>query len=565
MDNVLNNIGDVLAIHPEPKMSGRIRITGFTDTVTGETATRTLLREFRISQDGMFWGEWAELNATNLSAQEYITDNSLFIELRYTRTGTDTTGTITFTDIDFSGTRAAVPFVAPTLLASILSDALGTDALSALELNLFKKLYYRGIIANYVQRGDNDDYSEDKDFVDLFYSVARFYALFIIFFKRWENFKCDFDLLREQVRGYGIYFNESTITLAELQYLAQNLFSQAQQRGTQMIFKYKGDTLPGSVTPAPIDGEFIRLVRSRRCDELLYENIPVWKSGWCMRQSSPLYRGTARAYNLNKTKENTEDFQDLSNFVFSKSAANVGSYSIVSDDNKKVLRFNFSAVTGQMGLGRQSLSESVTDNIYPVDSSLDYEITFAWRVKQSTAIAGLLLIVGVEGFDINKEYLNDAFISQDGNGVQDTFIDAEPMDIWKVGQWYYTRCIIHAYSSQNVSGQTTNMGVGRNLIFNNHFVKYIIPRIQFYNFHTTSIVDIWDYKIRPLIRGKNILPLKNGSENSFSLGFIQSSKFFHTYFRNNNNSQSQEEITDIIERYLYPFDTTDLFTIMNND
>ena len=31
MDNVLNNIGDILSIHLEPKMSGKIRITSFTD------------------------------------------------------------------------------------------------------------------------------------------------------------------------------------------------------------------------------------------------------------------------------------------------------------------------------------------------------------------------------------------------------------------------------------------------------------------------------------------------------------------------------------------------------
>ena len=76
---------------------------------------------------------------------------------------------------------------------------------------------------------------------------------------------------------------------------------------------------------------------------------------------------------------------------------------------------------------------------------------------------------------------------------------------------------------------------------------------------SSASVDIWDYKIRPLIRGKNIVPLKGGdSENSFSLGFIQGSKIFHTYFRNNNNTRSQGEITDIIERYLYPFDAVDI-------
>ena len=564
-DNVLKNIGDILSIHLEPKISGRVHITGFADIVSGETSTRTLLREFRISQDGLFYSDWMELNATNLSAKEYVTNNSLFIELRYTRTGTDTTGTIIFTNIDFNGTCVAIPFEAPTLLASILADAISTDDLSFLERNLFKKLYYRGIIADYVQRGDNDDYEEDKDFVDLFYSVARFYALFIIFFKRWENFESDFDLLREQVRGYGLYFDESTITLEELQYLTQNLFSQAQQRGTQMIFVHKGDTLPGSVTPAPIDGEFIRLVRSRVCDELLYENVPVWKSGWCMRQSSPLYRGTARAYNLNKTKENAEDFQTLNNFVINKSDSGA-EYLLATSGDKKVLRFSLSANGAMCCLGRNNITEPVDDNLYAVDSQLDYEITFAFRLVSFTAKKYVSLKFGVEGFDINKELLTDAFINPNGNSVSSEFFDQE-FSIWRKGVWYFARGIIHAYSSVNTTETVyTNLGIGHNLYFNNSFVKYILPQIKVSESSSaTSIVDIWDYKIRPLIRGKNVLPLKNGSKNSFSLGFIQSSKLLHTYFRNNNNSQSQQEITDIIERYLYPFDTTNIFTVMSNN
>ena len=564
MDNVLNNIGDILSIHLEPKMSGKIRITSFTDSVTGETSTRTLLREFRISQDGLFWSDWAVLTNDNLDSEEYIVDNSLFIELRYTRTGTDNTGTIVFNDIDFNGTCVALPFEAPTLFSSILSDAVGTDELSALERNLFKKLYYRGIIANYVHRGDNDDYKEDKDFVDLYYSVARFYALFIIFFKRWENFRNDFDLLREQVRGYGLYFDESSITLEELQYLTQNLFSQAQQRGTQMIFKHKGDALPGAVTPAPIDGEFIRLIRSKKSDELLYEEIPVWKSGWCMRQSSPLYRGTARSYNLNKTKENTEDFQNLNNFVLSKSSSGA-SYTLASVGDKKVLRLSITTGGKTVGLGRIDTATEVDENLYAADSQMDYEITFAFRIVSASALNAVTLHFGVEGFDVNKDLLLDAFVNPNGGSVNSEFI-SQSMNIWKTGVWYFARGIIHAYSSVNVDEEIkTNLGVGHDLYFNNSFIKYILPKIQISTSSGSATVDIWDYKIRPLVRGKNILPLKNVVRDSFSLGFVQSSKIFHTYFRNNNNSQSQDEITNIIEKYLYPFNSIDVFTIMSNN
>ena len=554
-DNIISNIGDVLIVRIEPKITGKIRFTRYTETIENETEERSLKREFRISQDGVFWTDWATLNIDNLSSEEYFTDSYIQIEIRYTRTGTDESGDIVFKSIDFNGTRKSIQFDAPTLQSSIFGNIIGTNILAKLERNIFKKLYYRGILPDYIKRAENSSYNEDKDFVDLFYSIARFFSILISFFRRWENFRNDEDLLREQVRGYGIYFNENDITLSELKYIAQNILSQAQQRGTEMIFKRKG--------VAPIDGEFIRLTRNRICDELLYEYIPIYKIGWCLGNSSPIYKGTAMAYNLNKTKENTKDFQSLSNFVLSKSGT--GSYSLQNTDNKRVIRLSAtSRGTGHSAIGRIDSNINVVDNIYSADSQLDYEITFAFKINSGTNLSKLTLNFGVEGFDINKEKLNDAFSTVDGFQVSENFFD-QSMDIWKIGQWYYARGIIHAYSSENVIGSKTNLGIGQDLVFNNSFVKYIIPKIEFYTKTAQNAsIDIYDYKIRPLIRGKNILPLKNGSIDSHGLGFIQGSKILYTYVRNNNNGQSEDEIIDIIERYLYPFNTVNMFTITGN-
>lgn len=550
MDNVLNNIGDVLTIGVQPKMSGRIRITGFVEAVDGETENRTCKREFRISTDNFFWSEWAELTVDNISAKEYLINSSFSIQLRYTRTGTDATGTIVFRSIDFSGTHTEIRLIAPTLASSILGSGVGSDALKVLELNLFKKLYYRGIVADYIERGANNDYQEDRDYADLFSAIARFYALFIVFFGRWENFGGDFDLLREQVRGYGLYFNEGTVTLEELKYLAQNLFSQAQQRGTQMIFNRKGEE------GVPVDGEFVRLTRNQDGDELLSENIPLWKSGWCLGKSSPLYRGTARAYNLNKTRENTEDFQRLEDFTIT-TRGDASCSLATADDGKRVLKFELKTEYDDATLGIRS-SKQVPDTPYCVDPQLDYEITFAFRFVSPPP---KLCVFRVWGYDANRERVEDAFINP-------VLLRDQDITSWQTGVWYFVRGIVYAYSSQISRGQkTTNLGLGNNTAFNSLSVRYILPSISFHqlNKKDATTIELWDYKIRPLIRGKNILPLRNGAENSFSLGFVQSGQLFHTYFRNNNNSQSQEEVTDIIERYLYPFNTTNLFTVTGNN
>lgn len=556
-DNKLYEIGDVLIVNVTPKITGRVKFSDYSDSVNGETTTRTLTREFRISPDGIFWNDWKPLNAINLASEEYVVDSSLTIQIRYTRTGSDSTGEIEFNSIDFMGSREEIQFVAPTISSSIFSNIIGTPELKVLEENIFKKLYYRGILPQYIKRADNSDENEDKDFIDLFFSIARFFGLFIRFFKRFENFRDDFDLMREQVRQYGIYFDESNITLDELQYLAQNLYDQIRQRGTEMIFKRKGFVLPnGDVLQ--IDGEFIRLVRSKVSDELLYENIPLEKVGWCMGQCSPMYRGTARSKYLNKTKEMTEDFENLSDFVLSKSGNS--SYNLSDNGGKKTLSLKVLSGGGQVGLGRIGETQDVSENMYVVDSKLDYEITFAFNI--GTVVNDLNILFGVEGFDSMKNKLNDAFITPNGDEISETFF-LQNMNIWRRGTWYYARGIIHAYSTMNTDNVLTNLGVGNNLYFNNSFVKYILPKIQIQS-SLNSGIDIWDYKIRPLVRGTNILPLKDGTENSHSLGFIQSSRIFYSYVRNNNNSQSQSEITDIIEKYLLPFNVTDIFVFMSN-
>lgn len=559
-DNILYAIGDVLLIDVMPKITGRVHLTDFSDVLEGVTSTRTVQKEFRVSPDGVFWNSWQPLTAENLSLSEYVVDSALTIQLRYTRTGSDSTGVIEFKSIDFMGSREAIQFVAPTISSSVFANIIGTPEMKALEENLFKKLYYRGIVPAYIPRADNSDENEDRDYIDLFFSVARFFSMFIRFFKRFEDFRTDFDLMREQVRQYGIYFDESNITLAELQYLAQHLYDQIRQRGTEMIFKRKGYLMPNGET-LQIDGEFIRLLRSKTTDELLYENMPLSRVGWCLGQSSPMYRGTSQAYYLNKTPENSSDFQNLDNFLINKTNERSTASIVETDDGKKVLSFNI-LNDSKIGIGNLNENAEIPDKYFVVvDSKLDYEITFAIKILDVANYKNTITF-GVDGYDVLKNKLSDAFITPNGDKLTDVFFEISEAK-FKNEVWYFVRGILFSYSSSNLEESLTNIGFGSNLYFNNSFVKYIIPKIIINGVYETEI-QIWDYKIRPLVRGTNILPLKNGEENSHSLGFIQSSRIFYSYVRNNNNSQSKDEITDIIEKYLLPYNVTDIFVFMSN-
>lgn len=554
MDNKLYNIGDVLNITIKPKQKGVATLSSFTDTLIGLSDNKTVYREFRIIEDDLFYSDWMELTQDTILGKKIKSNN--VIEVKYTRQGSDKEGEIEFRDIQFEGDFCPEIINSPILDNSIFSNIAWKDETEFLAKNLFKKLYFRGIIPTYVTRGDNVDVVEDADYINLFYSIAKFFAIIISFFKRFENFYNDEELMLEWVRQNNINFDESSITIKQLQYLANHLYDEIRRRGTKMIFNYEGDIVNGK--KIEIDGEFIRLIRSKKSDEFLYETIPLWKIGWCLRNSSPLYKGTNFSVRLNKTKEKTKDFQDLKNY---KTFYSENSFlSIEEIDEKKCLSM-FNRGSGNCGLGRYTNDEE-TDKLYTADPDMDYEITFMFKTK--TLGSEATINFGVEGFDISRNKLLDAFITPNNNRVTDMFLDALDLNKFIMNKWYFVRGIIHAYSTNVVENDKLNIGFGNNLNFNNRFVKYILPKI-YLSSKNSSKIYIWDYKIRPLIRGTNILPLKNGKENSHSLGFIQCPKIFYSYFRNNNNSQSKEEITDIIERYLLPYNVTDILQFIGGE
>lgn len=635
MDNRIYNIGDTLVITVKPKQKGTAIITSFEDSFIGLTKEKKIHRDYRIIEDDMFYTDWVELTNDTINGKELKQNN--YIQVRYTRCGTDLSGYIEFQNIVFNGDFNPEVINSPILDNSIFADIAWSEETEALAKNLFKKLYYRGILPMYILRGDNRNVDEDKDFINLFYSVAKYFAIIIRFFKRFEKFYDDEELMLEWLRQNEIQFDESTIKLTQLQFLARHLYDEIRKRGTTMIFKRQGDVVNDK--EIEIDGEFIRLIRSKRSDELLYENMPFKKLGWCLGNSSPLYRGTGFSEKLNKTKESGEDFEDLNNFqTFSKRNSNLSIVqtdvkyitaivdsiyfdkvqrdleplpetehqepqvvSVISssnvldwrnDDELAMVRdnsFNWSTVDSDLdngtttiqaikaskkvlfcktsgnsacGLGRIDEDVEVSDRIYTADPNLDYEITFMFNPQLIGNAAKINF--GVEAFDVMKNKLDDAFIMPNGERVTEMFMDGLPLSNFKENQWYFVRGIIHAYSSSFVENAKLNCGFGNNLMFDNKFVKYILPKI-YLSSQNSSQMFLWNYKIRPLIRGTNILPLKSGFENSHSLGFIQAPQIFYAYFRNNNNSQSKSEITDIIERYLLPFNVTDILQFIDSE
>lgn len=545
VNNILKNAGDTLIVEVKPKANGDLRLTSYTSVVIGEDAADGVLIEYRIAEDELFYGEWKEL--TEDIVEGFVVKQGEVIQVRYTRVASSTSGDYEFKSIDFDGEYTAREINMPTLSSSIFANVAWTEETEQLARNLFKKFYFRGIIPKYITRAENVDKVEDEDFVILFKSVAFFYAIFIKFFKRFENLHDYLDLLRERVRQYGIQFNESEATIEMLQQIVENIYNEIEHRGTLEVLRYEGDERKDG-SKAEIDGELIRLIRSAKdVDELMYEYLPIQNIGWCLGVSSPMYRGL-NDYDVafNKTKEQSLGFESINDFT------TWGNARIVNVGDKSCLQ-----LSGNAGLGRQTQASTIEKGMYIADPKIDYEIVFSFQVVST----GGNLSIEVEGFDKMKNKLNDAFVQPTNATVRDSFLN-RPLTGFIAGKWYRVHCIISAYYSQTKDEDKLNLGYGNNLYFNNPFLKFILPRISI----TSGTINIYNYKIRPLVRGTNLQPLKDMNwNNAFSMGFIQSDRIFHLMARNNNNSQSLAEITDIIERYLLPFSMTDILTFISNE
>lgn len=555
LNNELRNIGDSLLVNITAYISGRIKFSDFVLDITGEQSDNGVVKLFRISTDDLFWTDWAELTVSNIAAIEDITaENSVTIELQFIKQSGE--GTLYFNSIEFNGSLQSIEFVVPTIEESIFSKVFFSEETKRIEQNLFKKLYYRGVMAQYVTRGANRDYNEDKDYVSLFSTVGRFFGMMISFAKQFENIYDNFDMLREYVRQIGLYFDEKNVTLEELQYLASHYYDEIRKRGTGMIFSRRG------VGDNLYNGEFVRLFCLEDSDELLTENTPNHKIGWCLGQSSPLYKGTGNSNQLNKTREYSPDFESIDDFVTN------GNVVIEETADKYITGYNPDGspvyqnkkclkVTQNGGLGLTDGNPTPEDKLYNADCNLSYEVTFWLKTNGSGK-----LLFGVDGFNSFKNKLGNCFISLDSTKATGNFVDDLDLSKLRPDTWYFVRGILHAYYTapiKNSAGINIMPDTGDQLCYNNYGVRYILPKIILSG-SEDSILYIWNYKIRPLVYGKNILPLRDtGIVKSYSNGFIQSYKLFYIFLRNNNNTMSQQELERIVNKYLIPYGYNPVF------
>lgn len=78
----------------QPIMEQIDSVNAYGDNVAGETATRTVDREFRWSTDNSTWSAWATTTSAALSALSLDPNDPLYLQFAWERTGSDASGLI---------------------------------------------------------------------------------------------------------------------------------------------------------------------------------------------------------------------------------------------------------------------------------------------------------------------------------------------------------------------------------------------------------------------------------------------------------------------------------------
>ena len=503
------NIGEVIYIKTSVPIIGLLVLSDLNIRVIDENAypNSTFRQEFRYSYDeGNSWSNWITLTENNIKNIQ-LQDRAEFEgEYRYIKDGVNIT------------TNSSFNFINPNYFSSyFFSNYFNIHDPEVLNwsVNVLEKLYLKGITPIYIKRGESVTFNKDEDFIDFFNTITTFHAAIVTFARHLGNFINDEDLLKRFLEQRNIYFCNLN-TLNELQYLTENYFQEIAQRGTNRIHQTKQQT------GKTVNGELLRLIcYDEVCNEFIFGYTRSKETGWNIGNSSPLYKGLSKHINLNKSYEDTKDFNDLSKY----SLLNGNDVYIQQDGNKNIVNFDHISGDPITGIGKDN-----TDYYIKVNPYLNYEITF--KVRQPVSLDALR----VEAFtyDVNNNQIS--LENVDGSGDENKFMQFVALN--RNDKYYNVRCIIYN-KDQNDKSEKTSLNVGQNLRFKNNVCK-ILPRVYFDNTGVSGNIYVWDLKMKP-------------SSINFSLGFIQTSDFILNFIEYNNNERTKENFENVVRRYLLPY------------
>ena len=543
VNNILTEVGDSIIIQANIPITGLNAITGYIDSVLNETASRYFKKEFRYSLDTINWTVWQDLNIPNLIAIPVDPTYDFMIEYRYTRDGSDTSGTLVFENVDLQGLYTPQN-CSITFQNSVFSYFFSScNSLPVLQwcISVLEKIYKPGIVSKTLIRDENQNQNnEDRDYIDFWRAVCCYFGTLVAYAREFETFPTNRYLLIEYLKQRGMFICDNA-PLVDLNYLMDNFYDEIRHRGTAMIAIPKGTDVNG--TPKPVNGELLRMLcYDPDCDEFLFGVSEFDSLGLVVNSWSPLYQGIAHQDQFTKIYEPTDDFVDLNNYPL----INAGNCSIITDTIGDVMSISGVAAGAKAGIGivDPSMPTAIdAEFMTNISTEVTYELSF--YVLQTGAPAPLS--VRFYGYDVNEspKQIRDVKISP----LMPVSNDAIVEEILPLSATYYhVRVIIHPANhiyDPTPSVSTPDIGTGNNLKVTDLVCK-ILPEIVVDNTNgviTSGEMRIWGMKFAPAF-------------TPYSTGFIGVSNFVQTWIQNNNGAYTNQQITNNMLRYLLPYRAT---------
>ena len=504
-NNIFTEIGDKLFLNAQIAVFGVFQLTGIVESYEGETSTRFFIKKYKSSTDNVNWTDWQDLTLLNLQSLNGRVLEVLFLQFVYERAGTDATGYLRFKNLSFTGSMIITINDYSTTNESLFSELVENDAVTVtIANNLLKKIYGRGILPKYLSRHD-----DSEDFLAFWSSICTYFAYIVALANKFDDILNEKGFLAEYLSQRGIKFVKDEITITELQYIANNLVDEFRKRGTKsMIVEQGHEFADGYINP--INGEWLRLIGKNHYDEFLVEFIKKEECGYYADVSSSNYNGTNHSVQINKTGFNEVDFPPLINFRVLNNGAGL---SIDGDAVGNILTIKpdiinpLTANTWGIGEDLDNISaEAPSGNLITVDDEIDYELTF--NIRNSGPSTSLIRF-GLLSYNINNFFIPDGLQNATTGVPSVLFYEEQKSKLFLIpDQWYAIRCIVYGRGSQS-SNILPEFGLNKLRFAATKDIAKVMPFVQLNDVDGNMLdeeINISDWKFRPLIRGKHILP-----------------------------------------------------------
>lgn len=530
VENVTTELGDVLYIKTDTPAIGLLALLSYSDSLTGESGTLTFKREFQYSFDNILWSEWQLLINDNIVNVNVQPNKPLYLRYRYTRTGSDDENAASWLNTEIQATlkdntNDTGDYYYNLSDFKCFFENTNLDLLKWY-LNVTEKIYRQNLLPTFIHRAFSDNL-EDKDFIDFYLSIAKFFSYYVYFARKLTNIKDNnsqcANLLLEYIQQWGLYVcgDESNSVLNQLRIQLYNEFS---KRGTYEVVKNRN--VKDQYVEVP-KGEFLRLICFDEDDEFIFALYKPNFFAWNVDNCSPMYRGLFFHINANKFFEKSQ-FVDITLYPI----INNTTAALVTEGDKKVLQLLIAAAT------ENGFDYMGHDKLIAISPYLSYEMSFLIKCDDNVVID-----YGVKAFD--KDKIADTLTNASASADQQLGLIAKTIEL--SGGYKLVRLFIYGFLDTNF--QTIDPIYGTSNFRFKESNKYIAPVLKISTTGSTD-VRISDFRLIPATTQyeRSLIGIKN----------------FASIWLKNNSENDKDTIENVLKHFLMPYNITTKITYLND-